>query len=148
MNKRINESIHQFLFITHHSALITALGLVAQWKTERDFAKVEVARSNRAESIKNFYGVAELDRHESLKLAHAGSTPASVISQKADVAQTEAEAPVLETGECGFNSHRRHLRKTLARARVVQSAGEDRFKIRTVWVQTLPRALIFLNSRA
>ncbi len=43
---------------------------------ERDSAKVEVARSNRARSTN--YGVAESDRRESLKLVYVGSSPTSV----------------------------------------------------------------------
>ncbi len=52
---------------------------------ERDSAKVEVARSNRAGFTKVFYGVAKLERHESLKLARVGSNPTSVA--QAEVAQ-------------------------------------------------------------
>ena len=48
-------------------------------ESERDSAKVEVARSNRARSTKlNSYGVAELERRESLKLVYVGSNPTSV----------------------------------------------------------------------
>ena len=45
---------------------------------ERDSAKVEVARSNRARSTIERYGVAELERRESLKLVYVGSNPTSV----------------------------------------------------------------------
>ena len=47
-------------------------------ESERDCAKVEVARSNRARSTKQSYGVAELERRESLKLVYVGSNPTSV----------------------------------------------------------------------
>lgn len=36
------------------------------------------AGSTPVASAKNFYGVAELERHESLKLANVGSNPTSV----------------------------------------------------------------------
>ncbi len=51
-------------------------------ESERDSAKVEVARSNRARSTsqKVSYGVAELERRESLKLVCVGSNPTSVAS--------------------------------------------------------------------
>jgi hypothetical protein len=48
-------------------------------ESERDSAKVEVARSNRARSTNSkLYGVAELERRESLKLVYVGSNPTSV----------------------------------------------------------------------
>ena len=48
-------------------------------ESERDCAKVEVARSNRARStIQKSYGVAELARREFLKLVYVGSNPTSV----------------------------------------------------------------------
>lgn len=47
-------------------------------ESERDSAEVEIARSNRAGFTTIFYGVAKLERHESLKLAHVGSSPTSV----------------------------------------------------------------------
>src|SRR5438105_200288 len=51
-------------------------------ESERDSAKVEVARSNRARSTKfqNSYGVAELESREFLKLVYVGSNPTSVAS--------------------------------------------------------------------
>ena len=57
-----------------------SFGPVAQRIEERDSAKVEVARSNRARSTnsKNSYGVAELARREFLKLVYVGSNPTSV----------------------------------------------------------------------
>jgi hypothetical protein len=74
---------------------------------ERDCAKVEVARSNRARSTK-CYGVAESERRESLKLVYVGSSPTSVAKFKnAGVAQL-GEALVLETSRCGFESLRRY----------------------------------------
>ena len=54
-------------------------------ESERDPAKVEAARSNRAGFTTVFYGVAKLERHESLKLARVGSNPISVA--QAEVAQ-------------------------------------------------------------
>jgi hypothetical protein len=51
-------------------------------ESERDSAKVEVARSNRARSTnsRTSYGVAELERREFLKLVYVGSNPTSVAS--------------------------------------------------------------------
>jgi hypothetical protein len=79
---------------------------------ERDCAKVEVARSNRARSTN--YGVAESERRESLKLVYVGSNPTSV-------------ANIL--------------------TRVVQLAGDDRFRLCTVWVRIPPRVPMGMNAK-
>jgi hypothetical protein len=78
---------------------------------ERDSAKVEVARSNRARSTN--YGVAESDRRESLKLVYVGSNPTSVAIF----------------------------------TRVVQLAGDDRFRLCTVWVRIPPRVPLGMNAK-
>jgi hypothetical protein len=59
-------------------------GTCSSAELERDSAKVEVARSNRARSTSSKipYGVAELERRESLKLVYVGSNPTSVASLK------------------------------------------------------------------
>jgi hypothetical protein len=58
-------------------------GTCSSAESERDSAKVEVARSNRARSTKlKSYGVAELERREFLKLVYVGSNPTSVASLK------------------------------------------------------------------
>ena len=66
------------------SFLQLAFRTCSSGESERDSAKVEVARSNRARStnFKNSYGVAELERRESLKLVYVGSNPTSVASLK------------------------------------------------------------------
>jgi hypothetical protein len=50
MNKKAFK-LNSYAFILHPSALIPALEPVAQRKEERKYAKLEVARSNRARFI-------------------------------------------------------------------------------------------------